>query len=1836
MAGLSVHESKPRGRPGTSPKGTGRLRTWFRDLTFLKVVVLMAVMTGGLVRPAHAIENTATGSLGSSVLDTANATVTLNLVGSVVDPDNSSVTVDPPTVAADGTTMSTITIVLRDAANNPLPGRTVVISSDRGPAVDTIAQPPAPTDAGGTAVGTILSSTVGISAITVTETLETVVLSDHPQVTFTRGIVLDLLKMANKTSEVAGGVVTYTIEIRNRTVTDVAQVRIDDAIPPGFKYLRGTTRINGAAVPDPAGSRSLTFDVGTVPAFADSNGNGEADPGEPGYLALSYQLGIGSGAVPGEHVNTASAWDADPGIPISNTTQTVVTVTMDPLFDLGTIIGKVFEDRNGDGWQDEGETGIADAIVVLDDGTRITTDAYGRYHIPAVLPGHRLVKLDRGSLPAGAGVVGDGTIIVSVTPGLLVKANFRVSLVREDASIGRSAEKGLLMATEDYREPIHVQGSVEMLQVLVDGVNADLPGSDVVLGVVQVADTVTITGGRLEGPIQFRPRLHPGGDVREWRLTVRDSRGQVVKTIEGTDRVPEQIGWAGITDQGDLIRAGEIYLYQMEAWYRDGGYTASAVHTFGVNNKSFVSLDIQGTGFGLGSAALRPRTERLLDDVAGTLRKYPDEVVVIEGHTDSLGTEEVNLELSRRRAEAAYNYLVKVQKLDPDRFVVKWYGETRPAVSNEVQEGREFNRRVEIKGQLLEVKMRQLLNQYRTEPEVLIDGSPVEVDPDGRFQTSVQTTGEEGIRIHLVSETGAVAQGRVDVPDLTILEPRAEVRLGYGEEGALYTVGKPGPDERVEPGDRALVYRLVGKTDPPNTVQLGEENLPVDNEGVFGADLDLEMGKVNLFSLLVKNPAGHIRIARLRIRVTDVEDDGRLVVVRDPVPNLSVQLPPEGVLLRNPRLRVPGFTDPGNRVLINGRSIPVGEDGAFAVDIELVRGENTLRFEAVDPQGYSGVLERTVRFQADKLFFLAFADGKVGQLSGKGYLEGAGMKKDKEFYQEGRAAYYLKGTVAGRYLITSAFDSGTGEFGDLFTDLDEGDRDRFFTNLDPDKYYPVYGDASTVEYDVQTQGKFYLAVDSEELHLLLGNYSLDLSDTELTAYKRTLYGGNLVYRSLARSKYGDHDTVVVLFGAQARFSHIRDELRATGGSLYYLSRREVTEGSEQVSLIIRDKTTGLVLAEIPQRRSADYLIRYAEGRLLFNRPLSSVVQDDTIINDALLAGDPVSVQVDYEVRAENLERTGSGGRVRKQVGDHLSIGGTYVSDELESGGYDLSGVDARVRLSEHSWIKAETARSSGSDSPVYVSEDGGLTWTEAPPSSTSEGTAFHAAARLDVGELFGTPRRLEVGAYIKRLEPGFQSSANHAEEGVVKYGTDFSIVVSGKDTVSGQYDERDHLDPLSVAPGMEDEARTASLQWAHRREKMGLILEYRASESEDNAGNLLERTGLAAALVEWNPGEKTTVYLEQQTTVTGPENDQSKVGIRYQVTPSLSLGASGTHGTKGSSYQGEANLNVAGSRLYATERLTDDDAGHSSASVVGAETTLDSSTNVYTENQWERTGEGVSRQVSLVGARRKWDVAPGLSAVLSGESSKTTSSAEETSRYALSSGVSYNDPERVEASVRGEVRREKGSRETVQYLTANRFKIMLSPDYSVLGRYNYSVTRDLDVDEVKARFEERSVGLAYRPVAWDRLNLLSKYTVLRDLAPDTLDTTASTDTFTRVLSIEWSYDLTHRLEWVEKDAVKTSEEQTGDWAPVRSRTALNIHRLNYNFVDAWDLGLEYRLRSVDITDDSQTGWLAELMYALGDHFRIGLGYNFTDFSDNEFSENDYSVRGTFLRFQGKY
>ncbi|MDG1572893.1 OmpA family protein [Robiginitalea sp. M366] len=84
-----------------------------------------------------------------------------------------------------------------------------------------------------------------------------------------------------------------------------------------------------------------------------------------------------------------------------------------------------------------------------------------------------------------------------------------------------------------------------------------------------------------------------------------------------------------------------------------------------------------------------------LQRLAGIFQEYPKTIILIEGHTDSAGPEEYNMDLSRRRAQSVANYLIG-QGVDASRFTVKWYGETQPRADNSTPEGKAKNRRVEL------------------------------------------------------------------------------------------------------------------------------------------------------------------------------------------------------------------------------------------------------------------------------------------------------------------------------------------------------------------------------------------------------------------------------------------------------------------------------------------------------------------------------------------------------------------------------------------------------------------------------------------------------------------------------------------------------------------------------------------------------------------------------------------------------------------------------------------------------------------------------------------------------------------------------------------------------------------------------------------------------------------------------------------------------------------------------------------------------------------------------------------------------------------------------------
>ncbi|WP_019988080.1 OmpA family protein [Rudanella lutea] len=99
--------------------------------------------------------------------------------------------------------------------------------------------------------------------------------------------------------------------------------------------------------------------------------------------------------------------------------------------------------------------------------------------------------------------------------------------------------------------------------------------------------------------------------------------------------------------------------------------------------------------FDVGKYDLKPQTRKDLADFAQTLQKYQDTDILVEGHADATGSDELNLRLSRQRADAVADYL-KAQGVKAGRMDEKGYGESQPVADNDTEAGRQKNRRVDI------------------------------------------------------------------------------------------------------------------------------------------------------------------------------------------------------------------------------------------------------------------------------------------------------------------------------------------------------------------------------------------------------------------------------------------------------------------------------------------------------------------------------------------------------------------------------------------------------------------------------------------------------------------------------------------------------------------------------------------------------------------------------------------------------------------------------------------------------------------------------------------------------------------------------------------------------------------------------------------------------------------------------------------------------------------------------------------------------------------------------------------------------------------------------------
>jgi large repetitive protein len=219
-----------------------------------------------------------------------------------------------------------------------------------------------------------------------------------------------------------GQLVPYVITVTNTAGLPLTDVAIVDRFPAGFRYVEGSARIDGVAIEPALAGLELTWGGLTIAST--------------GQHTLKLLLAVGAGVGEGEFVNRAQVIQGITGNAMSGEATATVRVSPDPTFDCTDVTGKVFDDVNRNGLQEDGETGLPGVRVLTARGLAATTDQYGRYHITcAVTPDERrgsnfVVKLDDRTLPSGFRLSGDQVQIKRATRGKALRFNFGASIHR--------------------------------------------------------------------------------------------------------------------------------------------------------------------------------------------------------------------------------------------------------------------------------------------------------------------------------------------------------------------------------------------------------------------------------------------------------------------------------------------------------------------------------------------------------------------------------------------------------------------------------------------------------------------------------------------------------------------------------------------------------------------------------------------------------------------------------------------------------------------------------------------------------------------------------------------------------------------------------------------------------------------------------------------------------------------------------------------------------------------------------------------------------------------------------------------------------------------------------------------------------------------------------------------------------------------------------------------------------------------------------------------------------------------------------------------------------------
>ncbi len=858
-------------------------------------------------------------------------------------------------------------------------------------------------------------------------------------------------------------------------------------------------------------------------------------------------------------------------------------------------------------------------------------------------------------------------------------------------------------------------------------------------------------------------------------------------------------------------------------------------------------------------------------------------------------------------------------------------------------------------------------------------------------------------------------------------------------------------------------------------------------------------------------------------------------------------------------------------------SYVVGKDGIARVPLQPTTVVGEVRFAAQLADDKTEELEAWLEPGDREWVLVGLGTGTAGYAStGGNDAARKGADGEEDSFTEGRIAFFAKGTVLGKWLLTAAYDSEAERtrLGSLGGGggLDQ----RLFQALDPDEHYTLYGDRTEQGHDAPSSGRLYLKVERERFFALYGDFETGLEETELSRYTRSLTGIKTARRG---------ETVRWnAFATDTDQQFLKDELRGRGVSgLYRLRAGNLLVGSEQVVIETRDRFSGQRILETKSlARHVDYDIDYGAGTIHFRQPIPG---RDGALN-------PVFIVVDYEVAAGTQKEITAGGRVAVNVvEDAVEVGATLIHE----GGGDLDarlmGADATVQLGENTELKAEYARTTQEN--FQARSDRSEAWLV---------TAEHRSEKL------------EASAYAEQQDAGFGLGQQNANAGATRrLGVEGRYRVSEEVALEGTAYRDENLET-----GNERSIGEARVDWDDG-----------ARGAHAGVRHLSDRgTGMAQETTQLLAGVKQTFFDQRVTLHAATElgfgdegehgdfSDRLLLGGDWKVTEDVALFAKDeyTFGDTRSTHDSRVGFRAipwrgASIESGLNEEMRED--GRRTYANLGL-------SQLWQISQAWALDVSVDRSQTLRGTVAPFDpeVPP---------AGGTFAEPLEDDYTALSVGIGFN---RGGDSFTGRAETRFGDREDQWNLLLGALREEGDIGYSARLEFFRTAANS---GERESLLDSR-IGMVYRPSDGPFIVLEQLDVEFEDVTKGSFDFRSRRIINHLKVNHEWDRQTQMAWQFSSKWVVDTIDGQR-----FSSFGNLLGFELRRDLGRRWDIALLARARHLGrgAGQGLSLGYGLSIGRVLVDNVWLSVGYNFAGFYDSEFSRSEYTTKGPFVRVRIK-